>query len=116
VKVRYDICMHDDRGSRRVPLQLPVHVRWKAATGKRQQAQGKTANLSGNGLFITIPARLRPGTHVTFSVQLPAEVTKVPIELICQGQVVRQRRSGSVRGIAAIIDDYQLRPKRVSTH
>jgi len=104
--------MRDDRGSRRIPLKLPVHVRWKAPTGKRQQAQGKTANLSGNGLFITIPARLRLGTHITFSVQLPAEVTRVPMELICQGQVVRQRRSGSLRGIAAIIDDYQLRRKR----
>jgi hypothetical protein len=104
--------MRDDRGSRRVPLKLPVHVQWKASTGRRKQAEGKTANLSGNGLFITIPARLRPGTHVTFSVQLPAEVTKVPTELICQGQVVRQRRAGAVRGIAAIIDDYQLRPKR----
>ncbi|MBZ5546221.1 MAG: PilZ domain-containing protein [Acidobacteriia bacterium] len=93
-------------------MQLPVHVRWKAATGKRQQAQGRTANLSGNGLFITIPARLRLGTQVTFSVQLPAEVTRVPMELICRGEVVRQRRKGSQRGIAAIIDDYQLRPKR----
>jgi hypothetical protein len=108
--------MHEDRASRRVPLQLPVHVRWRASTGRRKQAEGRTANLSGNGLFITIPARLRPGTHVTFSVQLPAEVTKVPTELICQGQVVRQRRSGPVRGIAAIIDDYELRPKRVLTH
>lgn len=104
--------MHEDRGSRRLPLQLPVHVRWKAATGKRQQAQGRTANLSGNGLFITIPARLRPGTQVIFSVQLPAEVTRVPMELICRGQVVRQRRAGSQRGFAAIIDDYELRRKR----
>lgn len=112
MEVLYHTGMHDDRGSRRVPLQLPVHVRWKAPTGKRQQAQGKTANLSGNGLFITIPVRLRPGTQVTFSVQLPAEVTRIPMELICQGQVVRQRRTGSLRGIAAIIDDYQLRRKR----
>lgn len=104
--------MRDDRGSRRVPLKLPVHVRWKAPTGRPKQAQGKTANLSGNGLFITMPTRLRPGTQVTFSVQLPAEVTRVPMELICQGQVVRQRRSGSLRGIAAIIEDYQLRRRR----
>jgi hypothetical protein len=104
--------MHEDRGSLRVPLQLPVHVQWKAATGKRQKAQGRTANLSGNGLFISIPTRLRPGTEVTFSVQLPAEVTRVPMELICRGQVVRQRRTGSQRGIAAIIDDYELRRKR----
>lgn len=98
------------RGSKRIPLELPVQVRWKAPTGRLRQARGKTADMSGTGLYMVIPARLRPGKSLTFTIRLPEEITKVPTELVCRGQVVRQSRSGAFQGIAAIIEEYQLRP------
>jgi hypothetical protein len=72
--------------------------------------QGKTVNIGPNGLFITIPRPLRPGKTITFTIRLPAELTKSPVELVCRGRVVRRRRTGKQQGIAAIIDDFQIRP------
>ena len=96
----------------RIPLELPVHVRWKAAPRRPRRIKGKTADISGNGLFMAIPARLRRGTPISFSVELPAEITSVPIELVCRGEVVRKRRIDGRQGVAAIIMDYWLRPVR----
>lgn len=98
------------RGSMRVPLELPVQVRWRASGGRSRRAEGKTSNISGNGLFMAIPKRLRPGSRIAFTVMLPAEIAKIPIKLICRGRVVRQHRSNDLQGVAAIIDDYKLLP------
>jgi PilZ domain len=98
------------RGSLRVPLELPVQIRWKSAGGRTQRVEGKTSNISGNGLFMAIPRRLRPGARIAFTIMLPAEIAKIPIKLICRGRVVRQHKSNSLKGVAAIIDDYKLIP------
>jgi hypothetical protein len=89
-----------------------VQVRWKASGGRTQRTEGKTGNISGNGLFMAIPRRLRPGSRIAFTIMLPAEIVKVPIKLICRGRVVRQHRSNDLRGVAAIIDDYKLIPMK----
>ncbi len=98
------------RGSLRVPLELPVQVRWRATGGRTQRADGKTSSISGNGLFMAIPRRLRPGARIAFTIMLPAEIAKIPIKLICRGRVVRQHWSNNLKGVAAIIDDYRLLP------
>lgn len=98
------------RAGIRIPVELPVHVRWKNRAGSFRRVQGKTGNISANGLFMTVPIRLRCETLITFTVILPAEVTKVPVEILCQGRVVRRNRPGELPGVGAIIDDYQLRP------
>jgi hypothetical protein len=41
---------------------------------------------------------------------LPREVTQVPLELLCQGRVVRWNQHGQVQGLGAVIDEYELRP------
>jgi hypothetical protein len=91
-------------------MELPVEIRWKSRTGVRRQAAGKTGNISGSGLFIEVPARLPRATSVMIKVQLPSEVTQVPLELLCQGRVIRWHRGGEVQGLGAVIDDYELRP------
>ncbi len=74
------------------------------------KTSGKTAVMSGNGLYVAAPVRLRQETPVRITVTLPVEITKVPLELLCQGRVVRQEKPLSFPGIVAIIDDYQFRP------
>ena len=98
------------RTYRRIPVELPVSLRWLTAAGTERQAQGKTENVSGAGLFVIAPVRLRRETLISFTVILPREVTRVPIELACQGRVVRSSRAGELPGFGAIIDDYELRP------
>lgn len=91
-----------------MPVELPVEIRWKTQAGKERLAQGKTGSMSGNGLFILAPVRLRHNTPIKFSVSLPAEVTKVPMRLQCVGRVVRQQRAGAPAGLGVVIDDYSF--------
>ena len=102
------------RAYRRIPVELPVSLRWRTPTGAKRQIRGKTENVSRMGLFVVAPIRLRRETPISFTVILPQEVTRVPIELACQGRVVRSSRAGELPGFGAIIDDYELRPAPLS--
>jgi len=59
---------------------------------------------------MTVRVRPRRNTPVTVTVLLPAEFTAVPVELLCQGRVVRWSQPGELTGFGATIDDYELRP------
>ena len=96
------------RSGTRIPVELPVHFRWKTKAGMERSAQGKTEGMSGNGLFILAPVRLRHDTPIQFTVLLPAEVTRIPMQLQCLGRVVRQKRSKASAGLGVVIDDYRL--------
>jgi hypothetical protein len=102
--------MHQLRASQRIAIELPVEIRWKGRAGANRQARGKTGNISGSGLFIEVPVRPHPATSVTIKVLLPREVTQVPLELLCQGRVVRWSQRGKTQGLGAVIDEYELRP------
>jgi hypothetical protein len=102
--------MDERRASQRIPLELPIEIRWKTRAGRLKKAVGKTGNISGNGLFIEFPVHLQRKTPVTIKVQLPREGNQVPIELSCQGRVVRWKQDGQVEGMCVVIDEYELRP------
>jgi hypothetical protein len=102
--------MNQRRTSQRIPMELPVEIRWKSRAGSLKQAMGKTGNISGSGLFIEIPTRLHRATSIMIKVMLPPEVTQVPLELLCQGRVVRWNQHGKNQGLGAVIDEYELRP------
>ena len=102
--------MNERRTSQRIPMGLPVSIQWKTRAGKLKQATGKTGNISGNGLFIEIPIHLPRASSVVIKVELPSGVTKVPMELSCQGRVVRWKQEGQVEGLCVVIDEYELRP------
>ena len=102
--------MNQRRASQRIPMELPVEIRWTNRAGSPKQAKGKTGNISGSGLFIEIPVRLHRATTVTIKVVLPSAATQVPLELLCQGRVVRWNQRGHVQGLGAVIDEYELRP------
>ena len=102
--------MNQRRTSQRIPMELPVEIRWTNRAGSQKQAMGKTGNISGSGLFIEIPIRLHRATSLMIKVALPREVTQVPLELLCQGRVVRWNQHGQVQGLGAVIDEYELRP------
>ena len=91
-------------------MELPVEIRWKSRAGANRQARGKTGNISGSGLFIEVPVRPHPATPITIKVLLTREGTQVPLELFCQGRVVRWSHRGKTQGLGAVIDEYELRP------
>ena len=92
----------------RIPVELPVEIRWKGAGGKPRQAQGKTISISSNGVLLSVAADLRPQTAVTIKVNLPLEFTKVPLVLYCHGRILRIGPGAMT--VSAVIDDYKLRP------
>ncbi|MGO9274567.1 MAG: PilZ domain-containing protein [Terriglobia bacterium] len=100
----------EHRLSARVPLELPVHVWWTTTTGKSQEVEGKTGNISANGMFVTIRRRLRQNAPISFRVDLPPEITRAPVQLLGHGRIVRRSGAGEAPGIAAVIDEYDIRP------
>jgi len=102
--------MNERRANQRIAMELPVEIQWKTRARSLKQAMGKTGNISGSGLFIEIPIRLHRATSLMIKVALPREVTQVPLELLCQGRVVRWNQYGQVQGLCAVIDQYELRP------
>lgn len=96
------------RGGTRIPIELPVQIRWRSRAGDQRFAYGKTGSMSGNGLLIIAPLRLRHDMPIAITVSLPAEVTNVPVQLLCDGRVVRRQRVGTSSGVGVVIDDYRL--------
>lgn len=96
------------RGGTRIPIELPVQIQWRGRKGGQRFAYGKTGSMSGNGLLIIAPLRLRHDMPIAITVSLPTEVTNVPVQLRCAGRVVRQQRVGASSGVGVVIDDYRL--------
>jgi hypothetical protein len=105
--------MHERRQGKRYPLTLPAKVRWKARRGSVGRAEVRTGDMSSSGLLVVMPNPLPLGTTINVTINLPVELTKVPVELSCLGRVVRKSRIGKNEGIGAIIEDFQLRPLRL---
>ncbi len=101
--------MRDQRAGVRLPMKLRVLICWKTASGRYRKTQADTANLSGNGLLLLTPTRFRPHTPVRCRVFLPNAITGVSVELVCRGRVVRHTGAGETPGVAAMIDEYELR-------
>jgi len=104
--------MVERRQDKRYPLRLPAQVRWKARGKSVGRAQGRTGDISSSGLMVVIPNPLALGTTVHVTINLPTELTKVPVELCCLGRVIRKGGTGKGQGISAIIEDFQLRRSR----
>lgn len=98
------------RAGLRIPIELPIKVRWKSHSGNYRQVRGKTGNIGGNGLFMTVPFRPHREARITMTVELPIEVTHSPLELLCEGRVVHWKQEKDKLGVAAVIDAYELRP------
>jgi hypothetical protein len=103
----------NQRSGTRIPLELRVEVYWKSRGGRSRRVEGRTGNISGNGLFMSIPIRPPCNTPVTMRVLLPGSVTRVPVELFCNGRVIRWSCARESRGMGATIDEYEFRPTRV---
>ncbi|HLW78231.1 MAG TPA: PilZ domain-containing protein [Terriglobia bacterium] len=99
----------EQRSSARLPLELLAEVRWEDQSGAAEPVGAKTSNISGNGLFLTLAAPPETDTPITFTVFFPPAFTGTRIELVGRGHVVRSDRTGPHCGIAAVIEDYEIR-------
>lgn len=104
--------MLERRQNKRYPLSLPAEVRWKARNKRSSHVQGQIGDISSNGLMVMIPKAVPLGTMINVTINLPVELTKVPVEVDRLGRVVRKNRLESGQGISAVIEDFQLKPSR----
>jgi len=102
--------MNKPRTGQRFLLKLPVEVQWRSPAGDLRKSTGKIRDISGSGIFIDIPIRVPRSTNISIKAVLPLEVTRVPLELLCKGRVVRWNRHAQGQGLGATIDEYEFRP------
>ena len=104
--------MNEQRQGKRYPLRLPAEVRWTSRGKSAGPVQGEIGDISSSGLLVVIPKDLPLGTTINVTINLPVELTKVPVKLTCMGRVVRKSPAGKGEGVSAIIEDFKLRPSR----
>jgi len=91
----------------RIPLAVPATLRWRTRSGKGQKAVASTVNISGNGILLRMARRLGNQTTIDCEIPLPG---RFPVLLVCRVRIVRRTEPGEAPGVAAVIDDYTLRP------
>jgi hypothetical protein len=105
------------RTARRYQLSLPLAV-LPCAEGLMLHEQaslprGRARDISVNGIYFTTYEPLAAGSDISFTLVLPAELTRRAEVLICaQGKVVRSEKvfeNGFKRiGVAATIESYEI--------
>ena len=89
----------------RFPIKLPAAV--KLASGQRVV---ETANISANGVLLSMEADVPVGSAVDFTISLPADVvgTESNVVIDCRGRVVRHCDEDGLRGVGVVIDEYRF--------
>lgn len=97
---------HDQRGTRRFALRLPVSVKF-ADTG---ELPAQTKDVSARGVYFYVDTPIAQGSALDFTLTLPPEITLTDsIRVRCQGKVVRVDESPTGKvGIAAMIEQYEF--------
>jgi hypothetical protein len=89
----------------RFPLCLPVRL---MAGG--EVYEGRTENMSANGVLLRLDKILTPGQEVEFLVEIPrgAAGFQQSAAVHCAGRITRSYREDSVTYTAAVIDEYSF--------
>lgn len=90
----------EKRASRRIQLEVPVHM---------GEPIGTTRDISGNGIYFVTARSIALNEQISFSVELDYIIPDKPLNLNCQGRVVRVEIIGDQLGVAAQIDRFSCR-------
>jgi hypothetical protein len=81
----------DRREAQRFSLSVPLRVRLGTRTAPEELVA--TVNLSERGVYFETESPVREGLGVHLTLEMPPEVTGVPVTLWnCAGEVVREER------------------------
>lgn len=91
------------RAAVRFPLRISIRV--VTETG---EIEAMTVNISANGILFEMADPLDVGSHVAFTIPMPAAAMGTPDDVVvrCEGRVVRAARTSGPWQVAACIDRY----------
>jgi hypothetical protein len=99
---------NERRKEPRFALSVPLRVRLGKLTAPEERVA--TVNLSERGVYFETESPVREGLAVHLTMEMPEEVTGVPVTLWnCAGEVVRvERRDASTKvGVGVRIDHWK---------
>jgi hypothetical protein len=83
-----------------------------------EDRDGETRDVSASGVYFSIlndpPYAVTPGTPIRLRLQLEHVDPGGPLEVVCDGEVVRVEQDDRRAGIAVRIDSYQFEVSRSS--
>ena len=81
---------NERRQSDRFPIERDVRFRVMSRRSGEEAGDGKTVNISSNGVLFTAGQVLLPGRRVELSISWPAQLnSKCALRLVARGRVVR---------------------------
>lgn len=97
----------EKRSTRRFALDLPITIKFSDTA--KQEASGRTRDVSSRGVFMYLNSDLAEGAAVEFVMTLPTEVTLAdPLRVQCSGRVLRVEKKAAEQGIAVAIEKYDF--------
>ncbi|MFQ5926518.1 MAG: PilZ domain-containing protein [Terriglobia bacterium] len=96
------------REQRRVGLNIPILLEWRADGGHIRRARGVTRDISRRGVYCFLEEPLPNGQCVEFDIVFPGELTAAePLALHCRGTAVRSEVQERRFGLAASIEVHE---------
>jgi hypothetical protein len=103
------VAIEERRRASRLPLQVPVLIRWRNGSEMRE-ARTVSRNVGSRGVYFSLPEIIKDGTTVEIEMMLPSQVAlSGPSRVCCVGRVQRceQEESGKA-GMAVSINKYEF--------
>ena len=95
----------DRRGSTRFRLRVMVVCRWKDDEGNAHEIDGLTRDISTGGVYVVSSVPPPGGIQLGVEVLLPPLRPGIqPVQLQCDGDVVRVERGMATSGFAVMCD------------
>jgi hypothetical protein len=106
---RIDVEFQDRRRTSRLPLQVPILLRWRNASEMRE-ARTVSRDVSSHGVYFSLPETIKDGTTVEIEMTLPSQVAlSAPSKVRCLGRVQRcEQEEGAKAGMAVSINKYEF--------
>ena len=86
----------DKRSAERIPIEVPLIL---------EHGIGITRDISFSGIYFNTQESYAPGDYMRFTLELEFAIADGPVNLDCQGYVLRVEKVGEQYGIASTIDE-----------
>ena len=90
VQLNFDKGKSDRRSADRFPIERDVRYKVLNKKNADDGGNGKTLNMSSNGVLFTTEHMLLPGKRMELAISWPAQLNnKTPLKLVARGRIIR---------------------------